>query len=137
MNDIRKFLDIVSESSSGGTSAGGIAVVANPHASESAFDGAMTRVKEEDETDPTSPDIEKEPQKERSTLEVGILEYGNWENSSLVANKKLKQRREDSHRGEVVRDVYAKEAQEPTKSSVVKSIYGAKPAKKEQSKDSE
>jgi hypothetical protein len=129
MNDLRKYLNIVSESSSGGTSAGGIAAVANPLASAAPFEGAMTRVKEQGESDLTSPDVEAAPAKEPQKLEVGILEYGMWENSSLVANKKLKQRREGSHRGEVVRDVYGESEAPSERRQVVKSIYGAKASK--------
>jgi len=84
--DIKKFIDIVSESSSGGTTAGAVAEVSTP----------MTFVQKRVEDDKT-----KSPE---------VIEYGMWENSALTTSSKLKKSRDKS--AKVVKSIYGEEVEE-------------------------
>jgi len=81
--DIKKFIDIVSESSSGGTSAGSVAEVSKPLGS------VQVRLETNDSTAPQ------------------VIEYGNWENSALTTSSKLKKERKKA--AKVVKSIYGEE----------------------------
>jgi hypothetical protein len=96
MQDIRKLLDIVNESSSGGTSAGSVAPMAQ------SFHTEQRRV---DEEKPEAPEV---------------IEYGMWENSALTTSSKLKKSRGKSSK--VVKSIYGQDAPSGDKSDKKKDV---------------
>jgi hypothetical protein len=81
MSDIRKLIDLLSESSVGATASGNVATV-----EQSAF------------TQSRSTAVEASP----------VLEYGNWENSALSTSKKLKKTRTKASK--LVKSIYGEDA---------------------------
>lgn len=86
MSDIRKLLDIISESSASTSTAGAVASV------PSRIGETQKRV--EDEKTPEMPNV---------------IEYGNWENSALTTSDKLKKERKKASK--VVKSIYGEDVQ--------------------------
>ena len=89
MADIRKLLDIISESSSGASTAGAIA--STPHGL------GEVQKRNEDDSESSTPELPK------------IIEYGNWENSALTTSDKLKKERKKASK--VVKSIYGEDVQ--------------------------
>ena len=89
MSDIRKLLDIISESSAGASTAGAIA--STPHGI------GEVQKRNEDGLDESTPESPK------------IIEYGNWENSALTTSDKLKKERKKASK--VVKSIYGEDVQ--------------------------
>jgi hypothetical protein len=92
MSDIRKLLDIISESSAGASTAGSIASVSAPV--------GETQKRQEESSTPDMPQI---------------IEYGMWENSALTTSSKLKKSRGKSSK--VVKSIYGKDTPDSEKSA--------------------
>jgi hypothetical protein len=84
MSDIRKFINIVSE-----TSAGSVGSMAMP------IGTTLKRIEENDS------DTEKT---EESPKQIEVLEYGNWKNSALVTTSEVKNQRGKNTK--IVKSVY-------------------------------
>lgn len=89
MNDIRKLLDIINETTAGATASGGVAPVSQ---------SMHTQRRVEEDYSEESSDKPQMPQ---------ILEYGNWENSALTTSKKLKKSRKKASK--IVKSVYGED----------------------------
>jgi hypothetical protein len=84
MSEIRKYLDLINETTAGATASGSVATVAQP------MQEVQKRVKEDDRS--------KAPE---------VIEYGNWENSALTTSNELKKSRKKA--AKIVKSIYGED----------------------------
>jgi hypothetical protein len=94
MSDIRKLINIISETTAGATASGSVANVAQPMET-------LRRRSDEDYAAEAADSTPELPQ---------VLEYGNWENSALTTSKKLKKARSKAKK--IVKSIYGEDKPE-------------------------